>query len=337
MGEQAVRQRTMKAYVQNEYGTPEVATLVERPVPVPEANQVVIQVHASSVNPYDWHMMTGTPAVARLAAGLRRPKEERMGRDVAGVVAVVGDDVTEFKAGDEVFGGANGAYAEFATAKETSVVHKPANISFEEAAGVGIAGYTALQGLLLAGEIKPGDDVLINGASGGVGTFAIQLAKAYGAEVTAVCSSRNVDIARSLGADRVVDYTQVDFLDTAGRYDLFFDTVGIRGVLECRRVLKPTGAYVAASVPKKTFKIIGRMIRMPLISMLGGRKVKIVSAASNKEDLVRLADMLESGKVKTEIDRTYSFEQIPQALAYQGEGHARGKTVITVADSGMEN
>ena len=178
MGEHAVKQRTMKAYVQSEYGTPEVATRVERRVPEPEADQVVIQVVASSVNPYDWHMMTGTPRIARLAAGLTRPKDERMGRDVAGIVAVVGEDVTEFEPGDEVFGGANGAYAEFAVAKESSVAPKPANVSFDEAAGVGIAGYTALQGLRLGGEIQPGDDVLINGASGGVGTFAIQMAKA---------------------------------------------------------------------------------------------------------------------------------------------------------------
>ena len=336
MGEHAVKQRTMKAYVQSEYGTPEVATRVERRVPEPEADQVVIQVVASSVNPYDWHMMTGTPRIARLAAGLTRPKDERMGRDVAGIVAVVGEDVTEFEPGDEVFGGANGAYAEFAVAKESSVAPKPANVSFDEAAGVGIAGYTALQGLRLGGEIQPGDDVLINGASGGVGTFAIQMAKAYGANVTAVCSTRNVEIAKSLGADRVVDYTQVDFLDTDERYDLFFDTVGARPVLACRRVLKPNGRYVAASVPKNTPKILGRMIRMPLISLIGGRPMKLLSAANRKEDLVLMAELMEQGKVKTVIDRTFEFDQVADALRYQGEGHAQGKSIIRVDSSRTE-
>ncbi|NND01768.1 MAG: NAD(P)-dependent alcohol dehydrogenase [Acidimicrobiia bacterium] len=327
----------MRAYEQGEYGTPEVATIVDKPLPQPEPDEIIVRVHASSVNPYDWHMMTGTPWLVRVMSGLRRPKDRRMGRDVAGVIAAAGADVTEFSVGDAVFGGANGAYAEFAVAKETSLAPKPANISFEQAAGVGIAAYTALQGLNLTGEIDAGDDVLINGASGGVGTFAIQIAKAAGANVTAVCSTQNLEIARSLGADRVVDYTQADFLDTDTRFDLFFDTVGIRPLLACRGVLKANGRYVAASVPKKMSKIIGRMIRTPLISMLGGRKIKMLSATSKKEDLVLLAEMLESGKVKTVIDRTYSFDQIPEALAYQGEGHAQGKTVITIADAGLEN
>lgn len=330
MGEQATRQRTMKAFVHNEYGTAEVATLVDRPVPEPEPDQVVIRVHASSVNPYDWHMMTGTPRLARLSAGLFRPKNERMGRDVAGVVDAVGVEVSEFEPGDEVFGGANGAYAQYATAKASSLAPKPQSISFEAAAGVGIAGYTALQGLRLGGEIGPGDDVLINGASGGVGTFAIQIAKAFGAKVTAVCSTRNVEIAKSLGADRVVDYTAVDFLDTDDRYDLFFDTVGKRPVLDCRRVLKATGRYVAASVPKNTPQIIGRMIRMPLIGLFGRRPIKLLSAQSSKEDLVLLAELMEGGKVKTVIDRTYAFDQVPDALRYQGEGHAQGKTIVTL-------
>lgn len=330
MTRQDTQRKTMQAYVQREYGTPEVATVAERPMPVPEHDQVIVEVRATSVNPYDWHMMTGTPWLVRLTSGLKRPKDERMGRDVAGVVVAVGTDVTEFDVGDEVFGGANGAFAQFADAKEKSLAHKPANVTFSEAAAVGIAGYTAIQGMRLTGEIQPGDDVLINGASGGVGTFALQIAKASGARVTAVCSTRNVEIARSLGADAVVDYTQTDFLSTDERYDFFFDTVGTRPVMACRRVLKPNGRYVAASVPKKMSKIFGRMLRMPLISLIGRKPVKLLSAASTKEDLLELAAMMERGELRTVIDRTYQFDQLPDALQYQGEGHAQGKTVVTV-------
>ena len=324
----------MQAIVYEEYGSPEVLELREVDKPVPAEDELLVRVHAASVNPFDWHMLTGTPYLLRMQAGLRGPKDGRLGLDYAGTVEAVGAAVTRFEPGDKVFGGRDGALGEYVTPREAgAVAKKPANVSFEQAATVGIAGLTALQGLRDKGRLQPGQKVLVNGASGGVGTFAVQLAKWLGAEVTAVCSTGNVDAARELGADRVIDYTQEDFTRSAGEHDLMLDIPGNRPWRECKRVLKENGKLVLVSGPKTNRWLgpVGHMVGMRLASLRGGREAKAFVAKMNGDDLPLFAELMAAGTVKPVIDRQYELHDAPAALAYLGEGHARGKVVVSVA------
>jgi NADPH:quinone reductase-like Zn-dependent oxidoreductase len=322
---------TMKAFVYHEYGPPDVLELREIAKPVPADDEVLVRVLATSVNPVEWHTMTGVPYIARMG-GLRRPKSERLGVDFAGTVETVGKDVTQFQPGDDVFGARDGAFAEYVCVREERLVlPKPANVTFEEAASVPVAAVTALQGLRDKGQLRPGQKVLINGASGGVGTFAVQIAKALGAEVTGVCCTRKMDVARSLGADRVIDYTQEDFTRTDDRYDLMLDIAGNRSWSECKRVLNEKATLVLVGGPKTNRWIgpVGHLMRLRLASMIGSRKVTWFLAKLNRPDLVFLSDLLEAGKLKPFVERTYELSRLPDALAYLGEGHAEGKIVVT--------
>jgi NADPH:quinone reductase-like Zn-dependent oxidoreductase len=320
----------MKAILSERYGTPDTLELREVEMPVIEDHQALVRVHATSVNPAEWYRVHG-PWFVRPSSGLRNPKDARLGADLAGVVEAVGKDVKEFKPGDEVFGTSAASWAEYAPARETRLVRKPANISFEEAASVPVAAITALQGLRDKGRVQPGHKVLINGASGGVGTYAVQIAKWLGADVTAVCSTRNVDQAHSLGADRVIDYAKEDFTQLGERHDVMLDIAGSRPFSELRRVLTPKAIVVIAGARMST-KGMG-----PLSHLFGTRLAAIGRSQSvtnflakiTKEDLGVLQELLEAGKVRSVIDRSYELSQIPDALRYLGEGHARGKVVIT--------
>ena len=319
----------MKAVVHESYGPPEVLKIVEIEKPEVPDDGVLVRVHASSVNIAEWYGMTGL-FLARIGGGLAKPRDTRLGADFAGVVEAVGKNVSDFKRGDEVFGGRHGAYAEYVTVSE-ALAPKPANITFEEAAAVPIAGITALQGLRDSGKIQPGQKVLITGASGGVGTFAIQIAKAFGAEVTAVCSTQTVECARSLGADHVFDYTKEDFTRSGQRYDLLFDVVGSRSWFEYKRVLKPDARVVIVGGPRTP--LIGplsHVIRMHLASLGSSRKVVFFVAKFTREDFMVLKDLLETGKVKPFVERTYPLPQIAEAMRYLGTGHAQGKIVVTM-------
>jgi NADPH:quinone reductase-like Zn-dependent oxidoreductase len=322
---------TMNAIVSPRYGAD---ALEFRSVDKPaiENHQVLVRVHASSVNPAEWYRVTG-PFFARLfGGGLRKPKSPAVGGDLAGTVEVVGRDVEEFQPGDEVFGTTLGAWAEYAPGREPRLVRKPANVSFEEAAAVPIAATTALQALRDHGQVQPGQKVLINGASGGVGMYSVQLAKFFGAEVTAVCHARNVETIRSLGADHVVDYTREDFTQRGDRHDLMLDIAGSRPFRTFRRVLAPEAIVVAVGA-WMTAKGLGPLphIAGTRLSSIGrSQTVKNFVAKVNKEDLVVLQELLQDGKMRSVIDRRYELSQVPDALRYLGEGHARGKVVITV-------
>ena len=321
----------MKAIVHERYGRPEVLELREVDMPVIEDHQVLVRVHASSVNPAEWYGVTG-PFFSRPSSGLLKPKRKLVGGDLSGTVETVGKDVKDFQPGDEVFGTSGGSWAEYAPAREVRLAPKPANVSFEEAAAVPIAAITALQALRDHGRVQPGQKVLINGASGGVGAFAVQLAKSFGADVTGVCSTRNVELARSLGADRVVDYTQEDFTKLSDRYDLMLDIAGSRSFSEFRRVLKPK-AKVMLVGGRMTYRGFGPLPHLAgtlLASKGRSQTVKSYVAKITKEDLVYLGGLLETGKVKAVIDKSYALGETPEALAYLGEGHARGKIVITM-------
>jgi len=330
----AVPANPMKAVVYCDYG---VANLkfqdVEKPAPADD--QLLVKVRAASVNPLDWHYVEGTPFVMRaLAGGLRKPKDTQLGVDFAGTVEAVGKNVTKFKPGDEVFGGRTGAFADYVCVRESrAVALKPASITFEQAASVPIAAITALQALRDKGQIQAGQRVLINGASGGVGTFAVQIAKSYGAEVTGVCSTRNLDLVRSLGADHVIDYTKDDFTKTDQPYDVIIDNVGNRSLSECRRALKPKGILVLVGGGGANEQgIIGPMakpIKAMLLSPFVSQKVGMILAELNHDDLAFLADLMQSGKLKPVIDRTYKLSDVPEAIKYVEQGHARGKVVIT--------
>jgi NADPH:quinone reductase-like Zn-dependent oxidoreductase len=299
-------------------------------MPVVEADQVLVRVHASSVNPVEWYGVTG-PYFARIGA-LRRPKHTAVGSDLGGRVEAVGRDVTELQPGDEVFGTSGGSWAQYASAREDRLAPKPANLSFEEAAAVPVAAITALQALRDKGQVLPGQRVLINGASGGVGTFAVQLAKSFGAEVTGVCSTRNVDLVRSLGADRVVDYTQEDFTLRGERHDLMLDIAGSRSFSDFRRALTPEAIVVLVGGPM-TYRGHGpppHLIGTFLASRGRSQTVTFFVAKITTEDLAFLRELLEAGKVTPVIDRRYELSEAPDALRYLGEGHARGKVVITV-------
>jgi NADPH:quinone reductase-like Zn-dependent oxidoreductase len=325
----------MKAIVYCDYGTADVLKLEEIEKPTPEDDQLLVKVRAAAINPYDWHYMRGTPYVMRFEAGLRKPKVTRLGVDFAGTVEAVGRKVTQFKPGDEVFGGRTGALAEYVCVRESrSVVLKPANLTFEHAATVSIAAITALQGLRDKGKIQHGQKVLINGASGGVGTFAVQIAKSFGAEVTGVCSTRNVEMVRSIGADHVIDYTKEDFTRRGERYDLMLDNVGNRSLSDCRRVLNPKGIYVqiggGGPNDHRWIGPLGRLISMFVMSPFVSQDMGFYLANLNKADLTILGDLMQAGKVTPVIDRRYPLSEVAAAIRYLEEGHARGKVVITL-------
>ncbi|HEY2138759.1 MAG TPA: NAD(P)-dependent alcohol dehydrogenase, partial [Chthoniobacterales bacterium] len=328
----------MKAYVYYEFGSPDVLRLEEIAKPVPNDNQLLIKVHAVSVNPLDWHYMEGTPYLGRLPEfGLLKPRVKQLGVDYAGTVEAVGKDVTQFKPGDEVYGNRFGAFAEYIVATDKGLALKPSNLTFEQAASVPVAAVTALQAIRDKGKIQPGQKILINGASGGVGTFAVQIAKSFGADVTGVCSGKNADMVRSIGADRVIDYTKEDFTEGAQRYDLIVDNVGNHSLLECRRVLTANGKIIIIGGGGIND---GRWTG-PLIAFMKGLMLKpfvtqemgMMLAEMNHKDLTILGDLMQSGKVKPVIDRTYPFNQLPEALRYLEGGHARGKVVITVGNN----
>jgi NADPH:quinone reductase-like Zn-dependent oxidoreductase len=321
----------MKAIAQSRYGSPDGVELREVDMPVIEDHQVLVRVHASSVNPAEWYRVMG-PYFARIGSGWRKPKSPAIGADLAGRVEAVGKDVEEFQPGDEVFGTSGASWAEYAPAREPRLVPKPANISFEEAASVPIAAITALQALRDHGHVQQGQKVLINGASGGVGTFAVQIAKTLGAEVTAVCSTRNVDQARSLGADLVCDYTQEDFTQSGDRHDLMLDIAGSRPFSQLRRVLTPeaTIVLVGARMTHRGLGPIPHLLATRLASVGRSQTVTFFVAKITKEDLAFLQELLKDGKVRPVIDRRYELSQVSDALRYLGEGHARGKVVITV-------
>jgi len=325
----------MRAIVCGKYGPPDVLELKEVEKPLPGDDEVLIKVHAASVNAYDWHFLRGDPFVARLYFGLLKPKHKILGADVAGRVDTIGRDVKQFQPGDEVFGDisecGNGAYAEYVCARANALVLKPANTTFEEAAAVPFAAVTALQGLRDKGQIRPGQKVLINGASGGVGTFAVQIAKSFGAEVTGVCSTRNVDMVRSIGADHVVDYTQEDFTKNGQLYDLILAANGYQPISAYKRSLSPKGVYVMAG--GSGAQIFQAMFLGTWISMTGSKKMGSHVMRPKKKDLIFVKELLEAGKVAPVIDRCYPLREVADAIRYLEEGHARGKVVVTVEHS----
>lgn len=314
----------MRAIVQHVYGFPDALELRELDDPVPRDNEVHVRVRASSVNAGDWFFLTGRPYPLRLWTGLFRPRARFLGMDFAGEVRAVGRRVTRFRPGDEVYGQLPGSYAEHVCVREDRMAIKPRNLTFEQAAAVPVAALAALQGLRDRGRVKPGHAVLINGASGGVGTFAVQIARALGAEVTGVCSTQNVEQARALGAHHVIDYTREDFTRTTERYDSILDLAGSAPLPSCTRLLKPTGVYVS-SVGRT-----GRSLLALLASLVPGSKVALHASRSTPEALGVLRDMIETGKVTPVIERRYSLDEVPEALRRQGAGHARGKSVVVV-------
>jgi len=324
----------MKAIVYCDYGTADVLRLEDIEKPNPADDEILVRIRAAAVNPLDWHTMRGTPYIMRIGSGLRKPKVTRLGVDYAGTVEAVGRNVTQFKPGDDVFGGRTGALAEYVSARaDRAVVLKPANLTFEQAASVPVAAITALQGLRDKGKIQPGQKVLINGASGGVGTFAVQIAKTFGADVTGVCSTRNVEMVRSLGADQVIDYTREDYTRSEQSYDVILDNVGNRALLDNRRILNPDGKYVliGGGGPDDGrwigpfVKPIGALVLSPFVSQDMG----MMLADLNKNDLTFLGDLMQEGKVTPVIDRRYRLSEAPEAIRYLEEGRARGKVVIT--------
>jgi NADPH:quinone reductase-like Zn-dependent oxidoreductase len=323
----------MKAMAYTEYGSPDVLQLREVPRPVPKDTEVLIQVHAASINYGDWALLTGKPFFLRLSeGGLRAPKIQVLGGDIAGRVEAVGRNAKQFQPGDEVFGDLSacgrGGFAEYVCAAEGKFARKPANLSFEEAAAVPMAGVVALQGLRDEGQIQPGQKVLINGASGGVGTFAVQIAKSFGAEVTAVCSTRSLDLARSLGADHAIDYSQEDCTKSGQCYDLILAANGYHPISDYQRALRPQGVYVCSGGSLR--QIFQSILLGSLMSRSGGKQMGNLLHRQNAEDLVFMKELLESGQVVPVIDRRYPLNKVPDAFRYFGQGHARGKVVITM-------
>jgi NADPH:quinone reductase-like Zn-dependent oxidoreductase len=323
----------MQAIVYAHYGSPGVLQLTEVEKPVPKDSEVLVKVQAASVNAYDWHFVTGSPFLVRMSgSGLRRPKDHRLGVDVAGRVEAVGGAVAQLHVGDEVFGRGAGAFAEYACAREDRITLKPANVSFETAAAVPIAALTALGALRDAGHLQSGQRVLIQGASGGVGTFAVQLAKLFGADVTAVCSTRHSDLARSIGADHIIDYTREDVTKSGQRYDLILGVNGYHSIFAYRRALRPTGIYVMVGAANA--RILRAFLQMlllgPLMSRTGKRRMVLHSANPTQKDLAFLSELLEAGKLISVIDRTYPLRETAEAFRYLEEGHPGGKVVITV-------
>jgi NADPH:quinone reductase-like Zn-dependent oxidoreductase len=326
---------TMKAIVRRCYGPPDVLALETIEKPTPKDDQLLVRVHAASINPADWHMVRGEPYIMRPGTGFGTPTNPRVGIDFAGTVEAVGKDVTRFQPGDEVFGGGNGSLAEYIVIRaEGNLTRKPANISFEEAAAVNVGALTSLQALRDGGLVKPGDKVLINGSSGGVGTYAVQLAKWMGAEVTAVCSTRNVELVRSLGADHVIDYTKEDFTQSTERFDVVMDNVTNRGVLEVRRILKPEGRYlVIGGGGPDANPWIGALtapIKALVISWFVDQELKFFLSHVSAEDLGIIAGLLESGRIRSVIDRRYALAEAADAMRYLEAGRARGKVIVTI-------
>lgn len=328
----APQPRFMKAIVRRRYGPPDVLTCEEIEQPQPGDDQVLLQVRAASVNPRDWHFTTGEPYFIRMMFGLREPKDIRLGTDVAGRVEAIGRNVTQFRPGDDVFGWCQGAFAEYACAGAKALAAKPASVTFEQAATVATAGLTALQGLRNKGRIQSGQTVLINGAAGGIGTFAVQIATFFGAKVTGVCSTRNLDLVRSIGAAAVIDYTQQDFTRGGQRYDLILDCVGNHSMLSCRRVLTSRGTYVAVGGTGGRWMIgaLSRAITAPLVSRFVSQRLMMSLTRGSQEDLAFLRELFVTGKVTPVIDRRYRLSEVPEAVRYVGQRHARGKVVISV-------
>lgn len=321
---------SVKAILQRNYGSPDVLTCEETEKPAPGNDDVLIAVQAASVNPLDYHLVRGTPYIGRLAFGLRRPKEIRLGVDVAGRVEAIGRNVTGFKPGDDVFGTCRGAFAEYACAPESSLCLKPYNVTYQQAACLPVAGLTALQGLRDRGRIEPGQKVLINGAAGGVGHFAVQIAKHFGAETTGVCSTTAVDLVRSIGADHVIDYTREDFTTSQRRYDVVFDCVGNRSLSACRRVLTLTGMYIAVGAPTDGWITpLPRFLKMLVLSRFVSQNLVVFMARRTAGDLAILAGLVESGSIAPVIDRYYGLADVAEAVRYLEARHARGKVVIT--------
>src|SRR2546429_6962151 len=323
----------MKGIVHRCYGSPDLLRYEDIPKPTPADNEVLVKVHAASVNPLDWHHMEGTPYLVRMDAGFGKPETPRLGVDFAGTVEGVGKSVKRFKPGDEVFGGRSGAFAEYVTVREErAVALKPSNVSFEQAAAVPIAGITALQALRDKGHIHAGQKVLINGASGGVGTFAVQIAKSFGAEVTGVCSTRNVAMVQSIGADHVIDYSEEDFTKGAQRYDLIVDTVGNHPLLKYRRVLNPKGIFVLVGAPNEGRWLggVSVMLKAMMLSPFVSQQFLPFLAELNQKDLTILGELVQAGKLTPVIDRRYKLSEVPAAIRYLEQGHARGKVIISV-------
>lgn len=325
----------MKAVVYEEYGSPDVLQLREVEKPIPKDDEMLVKIRAASINYIDWQVLTGESYFLRLTTGgLRKPKHSILGDDIAGRVEVVGDDIKLFKPGDDVFGICNfGAFAEYRCVKEDLFVHKPKNMSFEEAAAIPEASIPALLALRDKGQVQPGNKVLINGASGGVGTYAVQIAKAFGAEVTGVCSTRKMELVRSIGADHVIDYTKEDFLQGEERYDVILAAGGNRSISDYKRALSPGGIYVCIGGSMKQY--FQAMLLGPLISMTGNKKMGTVFAPPKREDYLFLIELYEAGKLAPAIDRSFPLSEVPEALRYYGEGHAQGKVVITVEHNGV--
>jgi len=322
----------MKAIIYEKYGSPEVLQLKEVERPSPSPNEVLVKVCAASVNPGDWHAMRGTPFLQRLESGFPKPKTSILGADVAGRVEAVGADVNSFMSGDDVYGDLYwcgfGAFAEYVCVPERSIALKPSNLTFEEAAAVPQAAFTALHALRDQGQVQPGQKVLINGASGGVGTFAVQIAKSFRAVVTGVCSTRNLEMVRSIGADQVIDYTQEDFTKNGLRYDLIVDMVATHSLSDLRQALKPGGKCVVVG-----FSTLGKMIKVsllgPWLTRFSDKEVGMLLPVEDETDLLYMKDLLDAGKVVPVIERSYTLEQVPEAIKYLEKGHARGKVVIT--------
>jgi NADPH:quinone reductase-like Zn-dependent oxidoreductase len=324
----------MKAIVQDKYGSPNnVLELQDIDKPVVKDDEVLVRVHAAAVNISDWIPVRGVPYIMRMMLGLRKPKNSVPGEDIAGKVEAVGKNVKQLQPGDEVFGWCKGGFAEYACAGEDNFVPKPANLTFEQAAAVGVSAVTALQALRDQGKVQPGQKVLINGASGGVGTFAVQIAKAFGADVTGVCSTRNVDMVRSIGADQVIDYTQEDFTQSGQRYDLILDNVANHSLSDFRCALTPKGTLLPNGGGHSSGRWIGPLgsvIKALVLSLFVRQQGRPFLSLPNKEDLATLKELIESGKVTPVIDRTYPLSETPEAIGYVGEGHAQGKVVITL-------
>jgi len=322
----------MKAVVQDRYGSADVLATREIDKPGIGAGDVLVRVEAASIHVGDWIVMTGSPFVMRFATGLSKPKNPVPGTDIAGTVEAVGSDVTALRPGDEVFGWAAGAFAEYASAPESHFIKKPANLTFKEAAAVGVSATTALQLLRDHGKVQPGQKVLVNGASGGVGSFAVQIAKAFGAEVTGVTSTKNVELVEAIGADHVIDYTKEDFTASGPRYDLILDNVGNHSMAQTRRALTPVGTLISNGGGHSGGKL-GRTMRTMLVSIVVKQQASPTVKTQNHDDLVALRDLVEAGKIKPVIDGTYPLDETPRAIERVAAGHTRGTIVISVSPS----
>ena len=323
----------MKAASYTNYGPPDVVHVADAEKPVPKDDEVLIKVRAASVNPLDWRLMKGKPRVLRIMPRLLKMPIGRPGVDVAGEVEAVGKNVTQFKPGDQVFGGCRGAFAEYATTREKSIVTKPNSVTFEQAASIYVAGLTALQGLRDKGKLQPGQKVLVNGAAGGVGTFAVQIAKSFGADVTGVCSTRNLEMVRSIGAEKTIDYTKQNFTTSDQRYDLILECAGNHSFSECRRVLNAAGRFVMIGAPHdmSMMGLLAQMTKPLLLSPFVSQKAVMFMAKSRQDDLTLLGELIATGKLKPVIGGRYSLGEVPDAVRYVEEGHARGKVIIDLA------